>query len=73
MGGLAAMDSRDGNSADRQRELEHEIERFRAATTAALGQLEWMVSYFYIVEKPEVASALNRNRKQIIEDIRDLL
>ena len=66
------MDSRNGNGDDRERDLEREIERYREATASALGQLEWIVDYFFKIGKPEIASVLNRNRKRIIEDISDL-
>ena len=39
-------------------------------TDSALGQLEWMVGYLYKIHKPQIARGLDRNRKQIVEDIR---
>jgi hypothetical protein len=69
---MAAMDSPTCNADDRQRELELEIERYREATASALGQLEWIISYFLKIGKPEIASVLNRNRKRIVESVRDL-
>ena len=66
------MDSPTCNAEDRQRELELEIERYREATASALGQLEWIVGYFLKIGKPEMASVLNRNRKRIVESVRDL-
>jgi hypothetical protein len=71
-GGVVAMDSPTCNANDRQRELELEIERYREATASALGQLEWIVGYFLKIGKPEIASVLNRNRKRIVESVRDL-
>jgi hypothetical protein len=61
---------RETNGDDRERELDREIERYREAASSALGQLEWAVGYLYEIRKPELASALDRNRKQIIESIR---
>jgi hypothetical protein len=69
---MAAMDSPTCNADDRQRELELEIERYREATASALGQLEWIISYFLRIGKPDIASVLNRNRKRIVESVRDL-
>jgi hypothetical protein len=64
------MYSRETNGDDRARELDREIERYREAATTALGQLEWVIGYFYEIRKPELARALDRNRKQIVERIR---
>jgi hypothetical protein len=57
------LGSGNNNRNDRLRELDDEIERYRDATASALGQLEWIVGS---------ARALDRNRKQIIEETRDL-
>jgi hypothetical protein len=54
---------------DRQRELDHEIERYREAATSALGQLEWIVGYFDKIGKPQIARTLDRNRRHILEDV----
>jgi hypothetical protein len=61
---------RETNGDDREREVDREIERYREAATSTLGQLEWVVRYLYEIRKPELARALDRNRKQIIESIR---
>jgi hypothetical protein len=66
------MDSPTCNADDRQHKLELEVERYREATASALGQLEWIISYFLKIGKPEIASVLNRNRKRIVENLRDL-
>jgi hypothetical protein len=55
---------------DRLGELDDEIERYREATASALGQLEWIVEYLHKIHKPQIARALDRNRKQIVKDIR---
>jgi hypothetical protein len=65
-----AVDSRETNGDDREREPDREIERYREAATSTLGQLEWVVGYLYKIRKPEIARALDRNRKQIIENLR---
>ena len=54
-------------SDDRQRDLDHEVQRYREAATAALEQLEWSVGYLREIHKPELANALDRSRKQILE------
>jgi hypothetical protein len=64
------MHSRNNNGNRRQRELDREIEQYREAATSALGQLEWIVNYLYTIRKPQIAKALDRNRTQIIKDIR---
>jgi hypothetical protein len=55
---------------DSERRLDAEIERYREATDSALGQLEWIVGYLHKIRKPEIARALDRNRKQILKDMR---
>jgi hypothetical protein len=62
------MDS-PGNGNDRERELDREIERYKDASVSALGQLEWVVGYLYKIRKPQIARALDSNRKQILRDI----
>jgi hypothetical protein len=47
-----------------------EIERYRQAAISTLEQLEWIIGYLRKILKPELAEALERNRKQIIEKIR---
>jgi hypothetical protein len=54
-------------TADEERELDREIERYRRAAIEALGQLEWCVDYLYRVRKAELARAISRNRSRIIE------
>jgi hypothetical protein len=64
------MDSRNRNGNARQRELDGEIERYREAAVSALGQLEWIVGYLHKIKRSEIAGALDRNRRQIIEEAR---
>jgi hypothetical protein len=60
------MDSREANGDDRERE----IERYREAAMRALEQLEWVVGYLYEIQKPKIARAIARNRRQILEHLR---
>jgi hypothetical protein len=63
------MGSRNGNRNRRLQELDDEIERYREATDSALGQLEWIVGYLHKIRKGDIATALDRNRKQIIDEL----
>jgi hypothetical protein len=63
------MASRSNNGNDRQPRLDAEIERYQEAADSALGQLEWIVGYLHEIRKPEIARALDRNRKQILKDM----
>jgi hypothetical protein len=64
------MDPGETNGERRDREFEGEIERYREAATRALDQLEWCIEYLYRVRKPDIARALSRNRRQILERLR---
>jgi hypothetical protein len=68
------MGSRNSNNNgnDRLLELDDEVDRYREAADAALGQLEWIVGYLHKIRKGSIARALDRNRKQIIEEMRGL-
>jgi hypothetical protein len=61
------MDS--SGNGDRQRVLDREIERYREASVSALDQLEWVVGYLNKIRKPQIARALDRNRKQILQRV----
>jgi hypothetical protein len=64
------MDSRSTDAADhRVRELDGEINRYREAALAALGQLEWVEGYLRKIQRRDLATALGRNRKQISENL----
>jgi hypothetical protein len=63
------MNSRKSDPSDRAHELDREIKRYRDAAELALGQLEWIVGYLHQARKSELAQALDRNRKQIMEEI----
>jgi hypothetical protein len=65
------MGSRNSNGSNRLRELDVEIERYREASDSALGQLEWIVGYLHRIRKGNIAMALDRNRKQIIEELQN--
>jgi hypothetical protein len=62
---MASYENRNGD-----RDWEREIERYRQAAISTLEQLEWIIGYLRKILKPELAEALERNRKQIIEKIR---
>jgi hypothetical protein len=57
-------------SEDEDRELDRESERYRRAAVEALGQLEWCIDYLHGLRRSEIARALSRNRKQIIQRAR---
>ena len=61
---MASGSGRDGERFD---EIEDEIERYRQAAIHALGQLEWIVGYLHNMRKPELARAIDRNRREIME------
>jgi hypothetical protein len=61
------MDSHETNGDDRRRALDRDMERYREAALNALDQLEWCIQYLHRLRKPELARALARNRKQILE------
>jgi hypothetical protein len=64
------LGSRNSNN-DRLRVLDDEIDRYREASDSALGQLEWIVGYLHRIRKGNIAMALDRNRKQIIEELQN--
>jgi hypothetical protein len=61
------MDS--AGNGNGQREVDREIERYREASVSALDQLEWVVGYLNKIHKPQIARALDRNRKQILKRV----
>jgi hypothetical protein len=63
------MDS-SNNGNHRQRALDREIERYREACVSALDQLEWIVGYLHRIHRPQIARTLDRNRKQILKEVR---
>ena len=63
---MAASQTR---QAERERELDREIEMYRDAATAALGQLEWVINYLNQMRKSQIAAVLDRNRKYIIKNM----
>jgi hypothetical protein len=62
---MGSHNSNNGNN--RLRDLDDEVERYRQAADAALGQLEWIVGYLHKIRKGNIARALDGNRKQTIE------
>ena len=59
------MDSRRANEDEQAHD--RELERYREAAERALDQLDWCVEYLHLVRKPEIARAIARNRRQILE------
>jgi hypothetical protein len=49
---------------------DRELVRYRRAATNALDQLGWCVDYLYRVRKPDIARAIDHNRRQILERLR---
>ena len=62
---MASYENRNGDP-----DWDRDIERYRQAAISTLEQLEWIIGYLRKILKPELAEALERNRKQIIEKIR---
>jgi hypothetical protein len=62
--GRAVMASDENRNDGRDRD--REVERYRQAAISSLEQLEWVVRYLHQIRKPELARAVERNRKQII-------
>lgn len=58
-----------GQTVERDQELDREIERYREAATATLGQLEWTIDYLNRIHKRQIAGALENNRRQIMKRI----
>jgi hypothetical protein len=59
--------------AERDRELDRQIENYREAATMALEQLEWAIGYLNrsgVAGAPRIAAVLDRNRKRIAMRIR---
>lgn len=59
------MTSVESDKDDRERDRERE--RYRQAAIDALGQLDWCVEYLYELRKADIARAISRNRRKIIE------
>jgi hypothetical protein len=59
------MQGRARNRSDRD-----DVQRYRAAVSAALDQLDWVISYLYRIRKPRLAAALKRNREDIARRVR---
>jgi hypothetical protein len=62
------MSTREPQHDDRG--LDRESERYRRAAMEALGQLEWCIEYLHEQRKTDIARALSRNRRRIIERAR---
>ena len=67
-GPVRAVASMASQQTDKQdRETDRQIERYRQAAIDALGQLEWCVDYLHELRKANIARAISRNRRRIIE------
>jgi hypothetical protein len=58
------------HSGATEQDVDHGLERYREAAERALDQLEWCIDDLYRARKPDIARALARNRKQILERVR---
>lgn len=56
--------------ADEDRAVDRESERYRRAAMEALDQLEWCIEYLHELRKTDIARALSRNRRRIVERAR---
>jgi hypothetical protein len=63
------MAVRETKQVQRERELDHEIEMYRDAASAALDQLEWAIGYLNQIRKSQIAAVLDRNRRFIIKNM----
>jgi hypothetical protein len=64
------MAAREPKQAEREHQLDREIEMYRDAATTALDQLEWVIGYLNQIRKPQIAATLDRNRRYIIKNMR---
>ena len=60
------MDRREKGVRDRAREAK----RYREAAELALDQLQWAINYLYRIRKSAIAERLERNREQILGELR---
>jgi len=60
------VDTRDKSVRDRAQEAE----RYREAAALALDQLQWCINYLYRIRKSGIAKGLERNREQILGQLR---
>lgn len=49
----------------RSRRQDDELVRYRQAAEETLNQVDWCIGYLYRIRKPEIARALERNRRSI--------
>lgn len=52
------------------RDSKQEAKRYREAAELALDQLGWCINYLYGIRKPKLANGLERNREQILQQLR---
>lgn len=55
----------DTDHTQRSQDRRAEAERYREAAEAALGQLDWCVSYLRRIRKSQLADAVARNQSAI--------
>jgi hypothetical protein len=58
------------HSGATEQDVDRGLEQYREAAERALAQLEWCIDYLYRLRLPDIARALPRNRKQILECVR---
>jgi hypothetical protein len=63
------MAARETKQAERERELDHEIEMSHKAATEALDQLAWVIGYLNQNRKSQIAAVLDRNRRYILKNM----
>ena len=63
--GLVQRMARDSNTKDRPDAAQADAERYRVAAEAALGQLDWCISYFHRIRKSPIAAAVAQNQSEI--------
>ena len=49
----------------RSRRQDDDLMRYRQAAEETLNQVDWCIGYLYRIRKPEIARALERNRRSI--------
>jgi hypothetical protein len=59
---MATKHPSDSHEKDTTRD---EVERYRRAAEETLNQLDWCISYFHGIRKPQIARSLERNRSTI--------
>ena len=69
---MKSVSVRETKQAERERELDREIEEYRELAWMALEQLEWAIGYLRssgVAGAPQVADAMDRKRNRIATGI----